>query len=128
MNNDKYLGAILWIGLLLATGLIVTSLATVGVQGTVARVPNPGWSGVLITNAVFLWIIALSDYPKVIRSSATLRTVVYCWAMYFFLLSLLFAPATRTLAENFIGYFISAILMVILYSSGVIYRAWKKRA
>jgi hypothetical protein len=109
MSNDKYLGAILWIGLLLATGLILASLATVGVRGTVVRVPNPGWSGVLITNAVFLWIMAISDYPKMIRNSAILRTVVACWGAFFFLVSLLFAPATRSLAQNGIGYFISAI-------------------
>ena len=127
MSRDTYMAAGVWIILVGSAALMLVSLAAFGVEGTLARLPRADWSDVLIANAVFMLLIAGSDFPHTIRSSTILRTAVASWAVLFLVFGLLFASATRSIVQAAMGYFISAILMIVVYSGGVVYRGWKKR-
>ena len=126
MASDRKVALLLWIGLMLVMVFAISSLIAFGLNGMMVRMPPMGSSDVLLTNAVFLYVIGATDFPERIRRSPALKRQILCWAILTFAFSLLVRPSLRSTMETYIGYFASALLMIALYSGGAVFRMFRK--
>ena len=126
MTTERKAALLLWIGLVLVMGFVISLLIAFGLNGMMLRLRPADWSDVLFTNAFFLFVIGTTDYPERIRKSSALKLQVLCWSVLMFALSLLVMSALRPIMDAYIGYFASALLMIALYSGGAVYRTFRK--
>lgn len=104
-------------------GMAVYGMARYGVAGVFLVFPRFSWDGIFLVSAAFLLIITDTDYPETIRKSRLIRSQVRCWAIWQLLLVFLFLLASHRLPADLVAYLVSAMIMLTLYSSGVILRA-----
>src|ERR1700693_742061 len=92
---------LVWIGLVLVMAFVISTLIAFGLEGMILRAPPAGWSDVLLTNALFLFILGATDYPERIRKSSALKRQVLCWSVFMFAFSLLVRSSLRPTMEAY---------------------------
>jgi hypothetical protein len=84
--KERAVSIVMVAALMVSASLAIYGIATFGVSGMFAQLPHSESQSVFLISAIFLFIVAGTDYPVAIRKSPVLRILTMTWAIWQFLL------------------------------------------
>lgn len=125
-NHESFLAVGLSVFLLASILGTAAAILTLGDGWLSTAAPVLRWDIILLSNSVFLFVIAWTDFPEKIRRSPAARVQVQCWTVWQVLLGVLaFMTARRMNLIVTFAVLCGCGIALLAYSVGAVYRYWR---